>query len=156
MLITCHYPGVPFGMWSGDIGEGYFILKFKIDTSFHYGWIRASKTPDNLIIKDFAYNLVPDMPMIAGDTNFIPFNIENLSIKTTKIFPNPTTGFVTVHCVMQVPMTISLFNIFGEIVLQTETNKNDFDLDFTKMKRGIYYINITDTKQSFISKIIKI
>lgn len=62
------------GQWIDDVEDKYMGIKFRAgDDSIHYGWIRCSVKDDGkagfqLIIKDYAYELTPNAPILASDT----------------------------------------------------------------------------------------
>lgn len=57
-----------YGPWSG-VGERYAGVSFQIGPNIHYGWIRMEVGPgiNQVTIKDFAYDDVPNTPINAGD-----------------------------------------------------------------------------------------
>jgi hypothetical protein len=63
------YPGpVLYSYWAGA-GDKYLGIKFPNSAGqYHYGWIRMSLDPsaDSLVIKDFAYDSVPNQGLTAG------------------------------------------------------------------------------------------
>jgi len=153
-LITCHYPLISFGLWYGDYGEKYFPIKLKIDSEVHYGWIRASKTPENLTIKDYAYNLVPNEPIIAGDTLPIPYNINYSFQSNLRIYPNPSTGIFNIYTSMSGQTTLIVNNAFGNMVLYEQFENNNPCIDMTGFNQGIYLVYILNNNLSYFQKII--
>ena len=66
------------------------------------------------------------------------------------VFPNPTTGFVTIATSLQVD--ISIYNAFGQLVLQENNAKQ---IDITSLSDGIYQMILTYDGNKFTKKIIK-
>jgi hypothetical protein len=63
--------GVNTGLWLSD-SDGYIGLKLKKGNNVYYGWIRLSVSvsytvSDSFTIKDYAYNSVPNQPILAGE-----------------------------------------------------------------------------------------
>jgi hypothetical protein len=70
---------VVHGYWL-NVSDKYIGLKFAIGNSTYYGWARLSSsyaataapyrhlTNGQLILKDYAYNSVPNQPILAGQT----------------------------------------------------------------------------------------
>ncbi|NQY68322.1 MAG: hypothetical protein HRT72_11465, partial [Flavobacteriales bacterium] len=52
-----------------DVSNKYIGLKFKIGSDWHYGWLGIDVPADaqSFTIRDFSYNSIMDMPLIAGD-----------------------------------------------------------------------------------------
>ena len=60
---TCSYD------WKGK-GDKYLGLRFKIEDNLHYAWARfRAEDITNWVIKDYAYNSTPNMPILAGEKN---------------------------------------------------------------------------------------
>ena len=64
-------------------GDKYVGLKFYSDsTTFHYGWARVNVDSANygFTLKDFAYQDIPEIPIVAGASTAILANKLNLTI----------------------------------------------------------------------------
>tara|TARA_R110000822_G_scaffold21569_5_gene68126 strand:- start:16 stop:858 length:843 start_codon:yes stop_codon:yes gene_type:complete len=66
------------------------------------------------------------------------------------VFPNPTTGVVTIATLLQVD--VSIYNAWGQLVLQ-ETNAKQVDI--TNLRNGMYQIILSYDGTKFTKKIIK-
>ena len=78
---------------------------------------------------------------------------DNISDENITVFHNPTDDFsnITGKNISK----IELFNILGHRII-TIKNKNDFNIDMTKMKSGIYFLRITDINGiTLIRKVLK-
>lgn len=50
-----------------DEGDSYLGLRFTINGAVHYGWVRLQiLSPDKWVVKDYAYNVIPNEPAFAG------------------------------------------------------------------------------------------
>jgi len=58
---TSHCP------WNGSHSP-YLGLKFRINGEVHYGWARVNAALRNAVLIGFAYETIPDKPIIAGMT----------------------------------------------------------------------------------------
>ena len=56
------------GPWLG-VQNRYLGLKFIIRGKFHYGWARLSADGNGEILSGYAYQTIPDKPIIAGKTH---------------------------------------------------------------------------------------
>ncbi|MBK8487249.1 MAG: T9SS type A sorting domain-containing protein [Chitinophagales bacterium] len=64
----CYGSGQMLGSWVNK-SEKFCAIKFKIDSEYHYGWIRMSMNEFyEITIHDYAYESLPDVPIIAGRT----------------------------------------------------------------------------------------
>ncbi len=84
---------------------------------------------------------------------------ENLSSTTSAlqpevtIFPNPTSGKLTVHG-LDPNSKFILFDLNGRKVISGEFASNTIDL--SQLKSGVYWINISNEKFSIVKRIVKI
>lgn len=82
-------------------------------------------------------------------------NIENIS-NNIDIYPNPANDFIFIRNLENIK-SISISDISGKIISENEyKNSNEISIDISKMAKGIYFIKLTDNKNIFTKKIIKI
>ena len=67
------------------------------------------------------------------------------------VYPNPTQGKVTIEA--ENLQSISIFNMLGEIILETSTNGDVFEYDFNHEKAGIYFVKVKTTKGTETMKV---
>lgn len=68
------------------------------------------------------------------------------------LYPNPTTGIITIVSNTQID-NVEVFNNLGQMVLSV---KNSFELDITPLNTGLYFVKFLDINGKIgISKIIK-
>jgi len=58
-----------------------------------------------------------------------------------KVYPNPTYGIFTVELDQQIN-TLCVYNILGELILETVSNSTKLAIDLTPQPRGIYQLQI--------------
>ncbi len=124
-------------------------LKIASGTQTYYGWVRlnisldVTPTVGSYRIIDYAYNTIPNQPILAGETIATGI-IENSFASSINIFPNPATDHLTIalpHTNEKVEITITDINekkIYSTTVTQTqivEVNTEDF-------AKGIYVVKI--------------
>ena len=68
-----------------------------------------------------------------------------------KVFPNPTTGMVSIHTGCGEQQTLSVYNIDGRLVLQTPVT-TDITLDVSSWNQGIYILRIGSRTEKLIVK----
>lgn len=73
--------------------------------------------------------------------------INNVTDNSTEIFPNPSTGFITIKISSNnSPHQISMKNSLTEIVLQKENVFNETTVDLSRFSNGIYFLSIDGAK----------
>jgi hypothetical protein len=92
--------------------------------------------------------LMPSSCQVAGlETKF-----QNTTIK---IFPNPTTNFITIESEStNKSNNVTVFNIYGQVVFAQILTVGKIKLDFSKYDNGLYYLNINQDG-TLITKIIQ-
>ncbi len=86
--------------------------------------------------------------------NFATGINENITDSHFSIYPNPTTGLVIIkneECRMN---NVSVFDIYGKEVLETEVGSQKTEIDLSKEAKGIYIIKVTTNKGVVVEKII--
>ena len=80
-----------------------------------------------------------------------PSTINNVTNNSSVIYPNPSTGFLTIKISSNItPHQISIKNSLAETVLQKENVINETTLDLTSFSNGIYFMCIDEMKPSKI------
>jgi photosystem II stability/assembly factor-like uncharacterized protein/PKD repeat protein len=84
-----------------------------------------------------------------GDTIALNVNISgNSNILTNqfifKIYPNPANQILNIVTNSSIPLNISLFNSFGQSIINVTLKSIEFGLDLSNLPVGIYHLTITD------------
>ncbi len=77
---------------------------------------------------------------------------------SVSLFPNPTSNIINIINQNTTPETfnLSLINIQGQLLLSKRININtSYTLDLSKFSKGIYFLNLQNEKENFVSKVIK-
>jgi len=73
------------------------------------------------------------------------------------IYPNPTTGKITVTNLPQETTRITVYNVLGELVHDQQMNgSNDHVIDLTGFPRGLYFLQVFQEETTLKRKIIKL
>ena len=88
--------------------------------------------------------------LIATGCTSPPVSLAKLEINDQiAIYPNPTTGILTIEGVEGIA---SVYDIYGRLVLTTNTNT----LDFSQAAMGIYFARVIDGQGNvYVGKILK-
>lgn len=69
------------------------------------------------------------------------------------IFPNPSTGIVTVK--MKAKGEATIYNLLGEVIGKWKLEKEETKTDLSAQPKGIYFVRITAEGKSYSQKIVK-
>ncbi|MBK9401480.1 MAG: T9SS type A sorting domain-containing protein [Bacteroidetes bacterium] len=87
-----------WGLWD-SLSDYYLGLRLLLSGQIHYGWVRlrvdVTESYASLIVKNYAYNTVPNQAILAGQTVATGIN-ENSFASSINIFPNPAKDKLTI------------------------------------------------------------
>ena len=132
------------GNWNGASNK-YVPLQLDLSSQKIYGWARLDAATDaaSFTVKDYAYNSIPNQPILAGQTIATGI-IENSFASSINLFPNPATNNLTIELGnnnKKVDVTIT--DITGKIIYATtasETQKTEVNTE--NFAEGIYVVQI--------------
>ncbi|MBP9878854.1 MAG: T9SS type A sorting domain-containing protein [Chitinophagales bacterium] len=134
--------------------NNYLGFKLKDDASdFHYGWIRCDVLDEGrtMIIKDYAYELTPDNPIIAGDTaHYI-----GVSSVTEKIEPVVFCENKIVYVShLDEKCDVSIYNLNGSIIINKQAQSGSVVFDLHNIATGAYLVVFKNKNEIRSKKII--
>ena len=167
----------PFIEWSGgywypEFLDGFIGVKLKYfeggEFKTHYGWIGCSVLDggNELVIKDYAYELLPDVPIIAGDTvgRIVEFAHDTLphfgtglpdadnEIVNASIYSFGSVVYISVPEFLE-NISLNIYNITGEIVYNRTMNSGFLTVEMTQPS-GIYLVELIADIQRTCRKIV--
>jgi hypothetical protein len=73
------------------------------------------------------------------------------------LFPNPTAGFTSINTVIDEPVTLNVYSLSGQLLINLNFAKisKETIFDFTHLPTGIYMLNIVSEKHLITKKFIK-
>jgi hypothetical protein len=71
------------------------------------------------------------------------------------ISPNPAIDKITITCPDNLYLSLSIFNVIGELKIKREFVKNNDEVDINSLSKGIYIIRLTGDNWTGKKKIIK-
>ncbi len=86
--------------------------------------------------------------VIKNETDII--DLEN----NISLYPNPTTGIITVQFTNVIDGNLSVVNIAGQVMTEMNINNKTVELNLSKFAKGVYFINIESETQIYREKII--
>ncbi len=159
-------PVVTSGNWI-TATDGFLGLKLVSGSQSYYCWVRlnvavvlgnGNPTTASFTIKDYAYNTIPNQPILAGQTIATGI-IENSFASSINLYPNPAPNQLTIALGSNnKKVEVTIYDITGKIIYSTteretqkiEVNTNDF-------AEGIYVVQIQsadfrETKKLIVEK----
>ncbi len=82
--------------------------------------------------------LVTDTSITIAKTSGIAWPL--LPVETMEVWPNPTTGPVTLRATDMPGAEVSLFNLSGQILMTFRLDREEQHLDLSGLPNGIYYL----------------
>lgn len=150
---SCSWDSTQEGVWQLD-DTSFIGLKFKIGASIHYGWVRASlhygynisgEMEVSITIFDFAYNNVPDEPLIAGQMPIIP-GVFNPSLRELiSVYPNPAGEYLMVDNSSSNEFIFTISSSRGDVVVSKNISSSE-RINLSTLKAGAYLYSITNGK----------
>lgn len=139
--------GSPFGgTWGGNHVSGNTFDPYNAGAGVHF--ITYSYTDTNACTASVTDSLVVDLCM----------GIEPLSTATWTIYPNPTSGEITLTTTgsLSGEFVIEIFTIEGALIQSKTTREADsIIVDFTPQPAGIYFIRIASNGHVNVMRVVK-
>ena len=101
-----------------------------------------------------AYCTIPNYPLCVGQTDFTWDLQENMTTVQATVYPNPTTGLVTITG--QDLKQAEVFNTLGQRVATAKGEGERMTVDISALPAGVYMVNITDKDgRKCVKKVVK-
>jgi hypothetical protein len=86
----------------------------------------------------------------------LPANqVNELSNADLNLYPNPTTGKVTLKLSKLISGNLAILDVTGRILLSDQLNGLSHELDLSALSSGTYYVQIQSENASLTKKVIK-
>lgn len=144
------YNSQTFGNWIGA-NDKYMGVKFRIGANTHYGWARLSisATGDTLTIKDYAYQAIPGLGIVAGD---VVAGIPQISLQdSVSIFAS--AGIVTIHNTAQTEGTVRITNTLGQTIRELQLTGTGMRIPMEGTPAGIYFVEVSTGTEKVVKKV---
>ena len=102
-----------------------------------------------------AYCTIPNYPLCVGQTDFTAWDVEeNESTSFATLYPNPTTGHVTING--KDLKQAEVLNTLGQRVATAQGEGEQMTVDISALPTGVYFVNITDKDgRKCVRKVVK-
>lgn len=140
--------GFTAGNWLGATDK-YAAIKFDISGSTHYGWARMSMAADasTITIKDYAYNGVANVPLLAGQT----VGITDVTLNNVKVFA--ANKQVNVNLGDAKDAVITIHDVMGREVSSMNLAGGSTMIDLSTEANGIYTVSINTAAGRSVTKV---
>jgi len=141
-----NYNSCSLGKWC-NVEDKFIGVQFKIGSNTHYGWARITVGTSGLswTIKDYAYNITPDAPILAGQTTSL--GIEDNKLSNIKIVAlHKSIGLYN----LQERTNYKLLNMTGQEVLKGATGQGDYVIEATSLASGVYIVELSDKTSNYV------
>jgi len=118
-----------------------------------YGWMRCSVIDSGrtLIIHDYAFELQPDYPIIAGDTiSYVNVAEQNSLDATVYSFGNK----VLINLFTNIYGHLTISDIAGKIILEKKLNTQFETVDMSGFPAGMYIVHLIQNNRQLTKKIM--
>ena len=156
MQILYEYPYEPMPM---DGIRFYIGTRKKVGNSFIYGWLDLQPFWSNglyIRLHGTAFCTIPDYPLRAGQTDLNwTWNVgENATNAFATLYPNPTTGLVTITG--KNLKQAEVLNTLGQHVATAQGQGEMLHIDIANLPTGVYFVRITDVEgRKCVHKVVK-
>jgi hypothetical protein len=141
-----------YGLWHD--GLDHFVgLRILSNNHYYYGWVRLQILWGECIVKDYAYNILPDQPILAGAPLITSVQnpiTENQSVQITqeknwlKVFLNDQS-FVNGK--------LNLINTLGQPLINQTINDQNMQINLENFSAGVYFLSLENQNKRFVKEI---
>ncbi len=146
--------------------DGITLATITVPNTGDYGLFQNITIPN--ITFTGGNNKVLRLEILGGE-----FNIDKIAIQSILgvndnafnknealfVYPNPTTNYLKIKSEYLGDTNIDIYTVTGELVLEnkfiSEGGNNEKTIDVSLLQDGLYFVKITDSKGSYLRKIIK-
>ncbi len=160
---SCFWDSTINGHWLSDT-TSFIGLKFKLGADIHYGYlhIRYQLGIDSLnnsfisvTVLDYAYNSLPDQPILAGEVVINSIDGNTSADYEIKLQYNTLNSQLKIENNLFGNTILEILNISGQIVHRSSLNKSQESIDFSTYPDGTYIYKLTAGKYFRSGRFIK-
>lgn len=122
------------------------------------GYRFVNWTQDDMVIStdhSFSFPVTGDVSLIAHFEEFVGIE-ETMLSPEIKLFPNPTTGILTIETGELKIQSIEIIDVYGKkISTHHLINSSSNQIDISHFSAGIYFVKIETDKGQVVKKVVK-
>ncbi len=93
---------------------------------------------------------------VDGDYSCTPVSVEPAILETAvSLFPNPVHSYLNIDLPNAIEAEITVFNILGKQVKQSQIISNSSEINFSNLVNGIYFLEVNIGRQQRTFKVVK-
>jgi hypothetical protein len=77
------------------------------------------------------------------------------AVSGVRVYPNPTSGVLTVEFDSNVAKTVSVLDVTGRVIMTTTGSNNAVSVDLSSVAAGIYYVKLQSENAVNVVKVVK-
>jgi len=136
------------------LGDRYIGVRFLASGQYYYGWILVSFVANKLIIKSYAYQSTPNIPIAAGDEGgSLSVEDRNLTYKI-KLYPNPVAESVKLSG-LKGTAQYKIYTTEGRIIKRGTVDSSNKEINVSELLNGSYVLSVENKDQKAEMKFIK-
>ncbi len=82
-----------------------------------------------------------------------PTGINNISSSIAhKLYPNPTTGILTLTELKSAASVIEVYSVLGTVVYHGQMNSSTVDIDLSHLPKGIYFVKLINDNEVIVTE----
>jgi hypothetical protein len=144
-----------YSFYGVEISNKYLGFRFTNEEFVQrYGWIRCSVIDSGrtLIIHDYAYELQPDYPILAGDTlSYVNINEQENTVEASVYSFNK---YIYINLNKNRDAQLIISDLTGKEILKKELVTDYTTIDMSLFSTGIYLVNLIQQEKAYSKKIL--
>lgn len=134
------------------VGDTYFGLMTFENTDTLYSWIRCSATYNSITVKDYSYNTIPNMPILAGQT-ILGFDTLTQSNQIS-IYVSNALLTINLNGILNPQGYIRIYNNQGVLVKTNVINGINNEISLSGILSGIYIVQVQTQTETINKQIL--
>ncbi len=144
---------VPKRFYIGWEQLGQFVLNIGLDENYYVG--NKFVTNPNMFYKTDGFWLPTEIPgalmirPLLGQFKDVPTNTKEITKGSSlnfSLYPNPTSGNITIETEGNDNLNMKLFDLMGNQIIETNISNNINTINLPTLSTGIYLIKVTNLK----------
>lgn len=150
--MVSNYYGNILGQWS-NVADKYLALRFSTNgVNMHYAWMRCdvNAAGTQLILKDYAYNASPDLPIVSGLATKVP----QAHQQPVRMWLSGNHLQVNLTQTPVEPFLLVLTDMAGRKVLETTVHKQHSTVSLEHLPAAVYLATLGSDHATILTRML--